>query len=301
MARNCKVCGADTSGHRPYAKRQTGVPSVSTISSLLDDGKSSSFGWAASAIAAEFAVHYPEALEALAPATDWTDPATGETGPCDHKAKQYCPRCQHLRRLHSQVWSGKADLGTHVHHLAMSWALGESIDVDPQSESYIDALERFYLNHEPDWARIEVTVLYDEPKSHAYTGQYDADGTITYQGERRSVILDIKTGNSYAAEHSLQLAGYRYAQWLTTYDDKGAIASREPMPTFDMAATLILQGDGTYRLVDLPANRTAHGTFLRLRDAWSWLRDMKKWEKDNATPEQDLTAALAASTQGATQ
>lgn len=109
-------CSFDISGDRPYAYKRDGVPSCSAIAELLDDGKARSFAWSASAIAAALSVH---------DAGRWASMATE---PCDHDAKAYCDACAFIRSEFDRIWKTKAALGTHVHHLACSWAEGEEVD-----------------------------------------------------------------------------------------------------------------------------------------------------------------------------
>ena len=200
-----ELCGVDLSGHRPYAYKRDGIPSVSAVAGLLDGGKSSSFGWVAATIGARWAVH----SDAL---TDFS------TANCDHEAKQYCERCAFLRSRFDAEWAAKADLGTHVHHMALSWAQGEAFVDDAVSAPYVDALEKFYADHEP-WSGelpCERTVEGNQA-DHEYRGQFDAIGTFMWEGQRRRGLIDFKTSaHVYFLEDTAQLAAYRFADSLTS-------------------------------------------------------------------------------------
>jgi hypothetical protein len=268
-------CGHDLSGHRPYAYKRDGIPSVSAVSGLLDGGKSGSFGWVASTICSRYAVH-GSGLEQFS------------TDNCDHDAKQYCERCAFLRSRFDAEWGAKADLGTHVHHMALSWASKEPLLDDAVSAPYIDALAKFYEDHQPEWEHLERTVEGTQD-GHEYRGQFDAIGTFLWNGERRMGLIDFKTSKSvYFTEDTAQLAAYRYADALTTWEDK-AVISREPMPEVEFTAILWLRPDGEYRFVEMLSDREAFGQFLKLRELWGWQRDLSKaekaWAKDDAEKE----------------
>jgi hypothetical protein len=275
-----EICGVDLSGHRPYANKRDGVPSVSAIAGLLDGGKSSSFGWVASTIAARYAVHSD-------------DLSRFSTEECDHDAKRYCERCAFIRSRFDAEWAAKADLGTHVHHMALSWASGEAVTDDETSAPYIDGLEAFYAEHAPAWLHLERTVECDEI-GYEYRGQFDAIGTFLWNGERRRGLIDFKTSKGvYFTEDTLQLAAYRYATALTTWRDK-KVVDREPMPEVDFTAVLWLRPDGEYRFVEMNADEDALGHFMKLRELWTFQRELdaakKAWEKDDAADKEAVAA-----------
>jgi hypothetical protein len=260
----CGWCGLET-GARPYSRKRD-LPSVTTVTGLIDGGKSRSFGWAAAGIAATTAVHRAE---------EWIN--LGTEG-CTHDKTGFCPACRYIRSRFDEEWRTKANLGTHVHHLALSWASGEPADVDDASAPYMDALEAFYTDCQPNFELLEATVVYDQPRSHGYRGQFDFIATLTRSGERRRMLVDIKTGSFHPVEQTLQLAAYRGAQHLTDWSS-GSEVKTGRMPPVAEAGVLLLQPDGNYRLIDLPANGDAHAVFLRLVDAHRWTRDITKWAK----------------------
>lgn len=282
----CGYCGQDDGG-RPYARKRD-FPSTTAVSSLLDDGKSRSFGWAASMIAATTAVHHPKDWEGLLGIQSDRAIQNGHVDECTHDKDGLCKACTYLRSEFDRQWSAKANLGNHIHHLALSWARGEEVDEDETTRPFLDALERFYLYHAPTWVEMERTVLYDSPKSHGYRGQFDGIAELDCPAcppvdgipPRCRWMVDFKTGSYYPVEQTLQLSGYRYAQHLTRWE-KGVETIEGPVPTVAHAGVILLGPDGHYRLGELPANATAHGTFLRLRDAWAWSKQMTKWAKEH--------------------
>lgn len=260
-------CNYDDSGHRPYARKRDGIPSVTTLSSMLDTGKARSFGWAASTIAAKLAVHQAE---------QWANLGTEA---CNHDTKNFCPACRYLRSAHDRAWKTKANLGSHIHHCALQWAAGEDVDEDETTKPYLDALERFHVEHRPTFQHLEFTVLYDTNGHQTYRGQSDFIAGITVNGQRKRGLVDIKTGGFYPTEQTLQLSAYRYATWLTRWF--GTTEKKVGhMPQVDFVGVLMLGADGGFRLIELPADKAAHSQLLRLRDVWSFTKDMERWEKD---------------------
>lgn len=273
-----EICGHDLSGHRPYAYKRDGIPSASAIASLLDAGKADTMPWASSGIAAHTAVHVPEVMEYA-------------TGPCDHDTKEFCDRCRFVRAQFKKEWDDKTKLGTHIHHIFGDWAERGEPDFDAtydaQSAPYLDALASFWEEKKPEFDPnlIERTVENTVP-GQEYRGQFDAIGIMEWEAFRKTGLIDVKTTTGvYFPEDTAQLAGYRYAEFLTTYEDK-KVVDRQPMPEVEFTAILWLRPDGEYRLVDMPTTRTDFDSFLAMRALWTWQREInerkKAWEKEEA-------------------
>lgn len=190
-----------------------------------------------------------------------------------------------LRTLHDKEWKAKAKRGTAVHSLAENWAAGEPIECPPELDRYVDALERFYVDHEPQWLHCERSVVYTEP-GREYGGT--ADGWAVVK-DGRTGLLDWKTGSRYPVEVILKMAAYRYATALAVVED-GIFVGTEPLPEVDFAAAVYLHDDGTYEMLELPADRSAHSAFLALRDVWGWKRDAEKWAKATPEPTREMAA-----------
>ena len=171
-ADTCKYpgCGADT-GHRPYARKRD-APSASAIAEMLDDGKGRSFAWAASLIAATEAVHNPGAWSGLIDVPSDRALKNGRTS-CDHTKDGLCKACTYLRSEFDRRWTAKATVGTHIHHLALSWSKGETVDVDEACDGYMDALQDFWEHRQPEWLHLESTVQGVRGGKVAWRGQFD--------------------------------------------------------------------------------------------------------------------------------
>lgn len=197
-----------------------------------------------------------------------------------------------LRRHHRGVWDDKANRGTIVHDLALQWSRGLEVDVPADCDPYMDALDVFYRENLPEFVEMEQSVIYDEP-GHEFGGSFDA--VIRFGGgpqQGRTLIVDYKTGQRYPIETTLQLSAYRSCPKIGVYDEAGKLVDTRPMVAVDGGAILYLHDDGTYELLEVPANEDAFAVFLQLRDVWAWNAEMEKWVKKN--PERRMGAEEAA-------
>ncbi len=178
---------------------------------------------------------------------------------------------ERLRKHHRGVWDDKASRGTAVHAMALAWAQGQTIDVPEDCASFIDALERFYVEWRPRWVELERSVVYDVAPDQ-YGGSFDA---IVDLGGRR-YLIDIKTGAAVYPDTALQLAAYRYATHMGVYDDQGELVEVEPMLDVDGCAVLHLRDDGSYALVPMESGHDQWRFFLICRRLWAWSAASKK-------------------------
>lgn len=196
---------------------------------------------------------------------------------------------ERIKRHFKGVWDDKAARGTLVHDLALRWANGEAVDVPPDVEGYMDALENFYADHSPEWLAVERTVVTPSPDL-GYAGTPDWFAVLTCRrndgccptNDPTPTIGDYKTGKRYPIETTLQLSAYRYAKAFGVYDDKGKLIDYdESIPAVERAVILYLKDDGSYELLEVPADQHAFATFMRLRAVWSWQKEMDAWLKKN--------------------
>ncbi len=240
---------------QPLGARQTregrkysGLPSVTTVLGII---AKHGLPWGAAKESALFAVyHYDE----------WKDLAPAEA-------------VERIKRHHKGVWTDKGARGTEIHNIAQRWTLGETVDVPADYEPYVDALEAFWVDHRPKWLHVERTVL---DRTHGYGGTFDAIADLNGP-VKGTLLVDFKTGGRYPAETILQLAAYRYAECMAVYDDKGVLVDTEPMPEVDGCAVLYLCDDGTYELLELPADEEAHTSFLTALALWQSMKDYEGW------------------------
>lgn len=253
--------------HRPYAK---GSPSVTTIiNACINKG-----GPLAFAAAKETWQHLranPDRLD---------DPAA--------------------RVYFRGLWDRSMFIGTIVHGVNRVWALGEgeanleaiatealtnkdgtlrkgwtpdmahqlALDANP----YVDALEAWTNDWQPEWTAVEYVVRH--PKPNDYAGQ--ADG-VAVMRDGRTWMIDFKTTRSdkddtYPAEWRLQFAGYTFADEIVLYDENGKETGTIPNDLgIERHAIVQLRNDGTYRFYPLAVGPEQHARFLQMRNVYEWL------------------------------
>jgi hypothetical protein len=296
-------CGLDT-GSRPYAR--SGIPSVTTVIDLSNfDDKGRRMSWSAAGHAAKTAVHWSQ---------DWVDKGThvriteklmetkppevlaavGDVMDCtqDHKIwPGFCPSCKYLRSQFDRDSSKKKHLGSHLHHLALSWAQVEQIESDDTLDPYLDGLEAWYELYRPTWQHLERTIYY-ERGPRQYVGTFDAMAEINCPVciDREGLVLrcnwllDIKSGiGIWVKEFALQLAAYRYADSLTVWE-KGKQRVDSKMPTVAHTGIIWLRDTGQAELVPIDTTAEEHNQFLRLLDVWAWSRRVDKEAAELALP-----------------
>lgn len=271
---------------RPYANKRGGPPSVTTVLNAM--GKSDALPWAAAKETALFAVFHPD---------EWSDLAPAEA-------------VERLRKHHRGLWDGRAAMGTLVHAVNEAWSWGEDVDIaqvveriladkrPPQiwrgreadvvaeAQGYVDGLERFWFDYEPDTVATEEVVRYTGAgKSYEYVGQRDWTFRSPLLGDD-ICLADIKTTASpenpdephryYLDSWRIQLAAYALANEVVTYDAEGnedGVVANYPV---QRTAVLHLRGDGDYRLVEVRAGAEEQGLFLRLMEVHRWLQSGHK-------------------------
>jgi len=252
-------------GSRPYARLRSSEPSVTTIINVLDKP---GLQWGASKEAALYAVYSHD---------DWY-------------AMDQSTAVDRIRRQFKGVWDGRAAMGTLVHTVNEDWCAGRTANLgalvagykgwekeQPQkmaeANQYVDGLAKFWDDWKPTDIRSE-DILRTPGK---YIGTRDIVATM--RGERW--LLDIKTTAEQNAEKGiygdawgLQLAAYRYAQEVITYelDDKkkpkvATVTDNEPV---DRCGIIHLRGNGEYTLFEVDAGPGMYDAFLRLCDVLAW-------------------------------
>lgn len=143
--------------------------------------------------------------------------------------------------------------GSHIHDWAEKHVLGLPVAVEDAPEiqrPYLDGFLRFIAEWHPEYEMTEASVF---SRRYRYAGTLDA--IVTLDGIGR-LLVDYKTGKGVYGEVGLQLAAYRYAEFVGLPD-----GSEAPMPKVDGAAVLHLTPTG-YRLIPVQADETAWRYFL---------------------------------------
>ena len=157
-----------------------------------------------------------------------------------------------------------ATLGSAVHEAAEAYILGTPhVPSDPAVLPYLAQFHRFVEAEQPEYLAAECTVYH---RACGYAGTLDA--IVRLRG--KTWIMDYKTGAGVYPEAALQLAAYRYAEFVGLPD-----GTETPLPEIDGALVLHLQKDG-YRLIPVNADNIAMGYFLDARRIWEWVGEIGK-------------------------
>lgn len=264
--------------HRPYARKPTGPPSVTTVlGALAKDG----LPWAAANETASFALNHQD---------QWRD-LTG--------VQAY----DRMRKHHRGVWDHRAALGTLVHSVNEAWTHGETADLEEmvvalqtgshvwarmstdqvvsEASVMVDGLEKAWVNLQPETISSEDVVRFPSERQ-CYIGQSDWRATVPIRGQHRSTLLDLKTTGQndekkgfYWDSWRLQLGAYRGCKEIVEYDDDANETSTKPLPPVETCGVLHIRANGEWALHEVAAGGTEHNMFLRLRDIFGWIRSCK--------------------------
>lgn len=170
-------------------------------------------------------------------------------------------------------WRAKADRGTRIHTHTEDWLHGRPTEVLDEDQGSIDAVEAFWLDHQPKKIEVESIVLSDK----GYGGRFDC--VVEVDGENG--LVDVKTGRPYPTANLWQLSAYKYADGIAVYDDDGTLTGLRPLPRIDWCACLYIHDDGTYELTKYPVDDTSFAMFCKLLDVYKWTRtpEIKELEK----------------------
>lgn len=158
-----------------------------------------------------------------------------------------------------------ADLGSIVHASCEAYALDKPIPPWPvTAKARMEGFKAFLEDHEPDYHNVEASVF---NRSENYAGTLDSICTIA----GRRYLLDIKTGKGVYPETALQLAAYRYSEFIA-----GADGAEIPMPEVDGCAVLHLPEAGGYELIEVRADPDVFRAFLYVREVFKWQSETAK-------------------------
>lgn len=189
-------------------------------------------------------------------------------------AGQFCGPCdQTIRWAKSLPYSMRdraADLGTQVHEWIEAHRLGKPMPkVPPAVAPYLAAFEKFLADFEPDYHMVEASVY---NRAEHYAGTLDAIVRLRLPLNDREgqYLLDAKTGKGVYPETGLQLAAYRFAEFVGAAD-----GSEVDMPPTDGGVVLHLTPNG-YRLIEVRCDEDIFRAFLYCREVFRFVNETAK-------------------------
>ncbi len=212
---------------------------------------------------------------------EWSGNATAEYGVdnWDDLAKLApSARLTKLKRGRYEAKDTAANRGTQVHKMGERLIAGERVVVPDNLRAYVDSYVRFMDEFELRPRHVETLVYSD---THRYVGVLDIIGDILLpdmpeydhlprddDGYVCDALIDAKTNRSgIFGETALQLAGYRYAEFMQPdpYNPDTAF----PMPEITWTGAVWIRPDG-YDLVPVVADVRQHRQLLYAQQTRLW-------------------------------
>jgi len=157
-----------------------------------------------------------------------------------------------------------ANLGSAVHDEVESIILGRPSPEPPLPvRPYIHHFRAWVKAFNPTFEASELTVW---SPTHGYAGTLDMIASIDGYGRG---LIDVKTGKDVYGETALQLAAYRYADYVRTPD-----GAKHKIPTVDFCAVLHLSAQ-TYELLPVEADAAQFAAFLYAKAVREWVASSK--------------------------
>jgi hypothetical protein len=162
-----------------------------------------------------------------------------------------------------------AKLGSRVHDYVEQYIAGNEPSPDKDIEGYAKQWDRFVREYAPRFTHSECTVF---NRSHAYAGTLDGVAAIGGQGRSRShnVLFDIKSGNNIYGSVALQLAAYRYGEFIGHVNGIDEL----PMPEVMAGAVLHLR-PRSYKFIRVDISKKVFNYFLFIQQAYIWSQTME--------------------------
>jgi hypothetical protein len=159
----------------------------------------------------------------------------------------------------------KAELGSHLHEAMEAYVLGKPFPKwPPLVKPRMLAFEQFLKDFQPEYEATEASVF---NRTERYAGTLDALAVI----DGKKYLLDMKSGKAVYPEVGLQLAAYRYAEFIGLPD-----GSEEEMRPVDGCAALHLDANGDYELIEVHADESIFRYFLYVREVFRWQQEASK-------------------------
>ena len=236
--RNSKT---EKDGARTYTWKGEKFPSVTTIISA-GVPKPALVNWAAKTVA-EYTVNEWDSIDAV------LHPNGKVT------AESKAATIDLLKGAHRRYTSHRANVGTLAHDIAECRALGTPLPVlTDDSAPYVPVIDRFIQEWRPEFIASEMTVY---SRTHGFAGTLDFIADLPELG---FVLGDYKTGKGIYEETALQLAAYRYADFVGMPD-----GTEVPIPAVDACVAVNLHTDG-YQLFPLDVTPSRFRDFLYAKE-----------------------------------
>ena len=185
-------------------------------------------------------------------------------------------RLEMIRNAPNERKQTAALRGTKLHDAAQVLIETGVVDVEPEQVPLVENYARFLR----EWS---VTPHYVESAvysvTHGYAGTLDLIATLS---DGCVWLLDIKTSKGVWGDQALQLAAYRYAEFLHDDDTEGP--TDLPMPQVEAVGIIHVRADG-YDLVPLTAGPAEFRSFLYIAQVAATSERLRELVHAPLTPE----------------
>lgn len=170
-----------------------------------------------------------------------------------------------LKNAHYRRSSTAANLGTQIHEYLDAQTTGAPLpEVPPEAKPYLRGAQMWLDDYKPEFTHTECTFY---SKEHAYAGTADF---IAWIGSEPQLVLgDYKTGKGVYPEVALQLAAYRYADFMVI-DGK-----ETDMPPIEAGAVVHVQKE-SYAHIPIRCDQQVFYAFRSARDLFGWEQEVSK-------------------------
>lgn len=160
-------------------------------------------------------------------------------------------------------------LGSLVHDICEALVLGIELPPYPkQHEGFVAAFRQFVNDFQPSFEMTEASVF---NRTYRYAGTCDFIATIPgfgrVLGDYKTTKPNAKTGHGIYPETALQLAAYRYAEFVGLPDGE-----EHALPDIDCCLAVNLRPDG-YKVVPVQADEDVFRTFLYVLEVAQFVND----------------------------
>jgi len=170
-----------------------------------------------------------------------------------------------IRPLKGSPWRKRddaADFGSAIHEALAALVAGRKMKVDPGAYGHAVAVQDWWDAYRPLVLDSEVQVFNLE---HRYAGSLDLIADIY----GRRLLIDLKTGSAVGHDVRLQLAAYRYAEFIGADDRRIA-----QVPAVDGCAVLWVPRDDprSWQFIECRAGSAEFTQFLALRQLHDFIQ-----------------------------
>lgn len=228
-------------GQRSYLWNDEKLPSVTTI--LQSYPKPWLGAWAAKMVA-EYA---------CTNADEWVDLPVED-------------RIRHLKGVPWRKRDDAADFGTALHESLAALVAGKKVKTYPGADAHVRALVEWWDTYRPLVYDSEVQVF---NLSEGYAGSLDLIADIY----GRRLLIDLKSGSAIGHDVRLQLAAYRFAEFIGEDDHRIA-----DVPSVAGCAVLWIPRDNPafWQFIEVPAGAAEFNEFLGIRRLHTYVKSNEK-------------------------